>query len=74
MENKVGVPTPTSLKELHAEQASDGRWILLFPQWLSVLCASFPVSITLRVILVFQDTHLSCNVAPQIKPITSSCA
>lgn len=36
MENKVGVLTPNSLKELYTPlQAQDGRWKLLFPQWLS---------------------------------------
>lgn len=36
------------------------------------LHTSFPVSITQRVILVFKDMHLSCNMVPQIKPATSS--
>lgn len=45
-----------------------------FHSGFQVLCASLPVSITLRVIFVFKDMHLSCNVVPQIQPVTSSAA
>lgn len=74
MELKVGVLTPISLKELCSRAGEMGDGSRCFPSGFQVLCASFPVSITLRVIFVFKDMHLSCNAVPQIKPITSSGA
>lgn len=75
MENTVGVLTPILLKELCPR--ANTRWEMdpaVSPSSFQVLCASLSVSITLRVIFVFKDMHLSCNVVPQIKPIPSSAA
>lgn len=69
MENKVGVLAPNLLKELRPEGGA-----CCFHNGFQIVCTSFPVSVTLKVMLVFEDMHLSCKEVALPKPVTSSGA